>query len=104
MVLVALPVPGHTETQKYVQLPATCVQSHTSCQLPTGLLEPLSVPRRPWYHMAVDFVTDLPDLEDPGGDRSILQSLLAGVTERPGHSNGNCHSAIQLGFSHLWAP
>ncbi|KAK3571511.1 hypothetical protein QTP86_012860 [Hemibagrus guttatus] len=36
-------------------------QARTSCLLPEGLLEPLSIPRRPWSHLSVDFLTDLPD-------------------------------------------
>ena len=27
---------------------------------PAGLLQPLEVPRRPWSHIAIEFVTDLP--------------------------------------------
>ncbi|KAK3568022.1 hypothetical protein QTP86_028613, partial [Hemibagrus guttatus] len=36
-------------------------QARTSRLLPEGLLEPLPVPRRPWSHLSVDFLTDLPD-------------------------------------------
>ncbi|KAK3532605.1 hypothetical protein QTP86_026218 [Hemibagrus guttatus] len=52
------------DVEEYVEACATCAQSGTSCRLPTGLLEPLPIPQRPWSHMAVDFVTGLPDLED----------------------------------------
>ncbi len=37
-----------------------CAQSKTPRELPAGLLEPLPIPQRPWSHLAVDFVTDLP--------------------------------------------
>lgn len=41
-------------------------------QLPTGLLELLPIPRRPWSHMAVDFVTNLPS---SGGYNPILVAI-----------------------------
>ncbi|KAK3555889.1 hypothetical protein QTP86_029801, partial [Hemibagrus guttatus] len=40
--------------------------------IPAGLLEPLPIPHRPWSHMAVDFVTDLPS---SGGHNMILLAI-----------------------------
>lgn len=37
-----------------------CNQHKTPCQAPAGLLQSLPVPHRPWSHIALDFVTDLP--------------------------------------------
>ncbi|KAK3519890.1 hypothetical protein QTP70_006640 [Hemibagrus guttatus] len=45
----------------FVRACTVCAQSRTSRQLPEGLFEPLPIPRRPWSHIAVDFLTDLPD-------------------------------------------
>ncbi|KAK3507042.1 hypothetical protein QTP70_001588 [Hemibagrus guttatus] len=45
------------------------VQARTSRQRPEGLLEPLPIPQRPWSHLSVDFLTDLPD---SGGSTAIL--------------------------------
>ncbi|KAK3530649.1 hypothetical protein QTP86_030915, partial [Hemibagrus guttatus] len=44
-------------------------QARTSRQRPEGLLEPLPVPRCPWSHLSVDFLTDLPD---SGGFTAIM--------------------------------
>ncbi|KAK3506600.1 hypothetical protein QTP70_010867 [Hemibagrus guttatus] len=44
-------------------------QARTSRQYPEGLLEPLPVPRRPWSHLSVDFLMDLPD---SGGFTAIM--------------------------------
>ncbi len=39
---------------------SVCATSKTSNRPPDGLLRPLSVPSRPWSHIALDFVTALP--------------------------------------------
>ncbi|KAK7910478.1 hypothetical protein WMY93_015162 [Mugilogobius chulae] len=39
---------------------AVCARGKASHSLPSGLLQPLPVPKRPWSHIAVDFVTGLP--------------------------------------------
>ncbi|KAK3520117.1 hypothetical protein QTP70_014283 [Hemibagrus guttatus] len=46
-----------------------CAQARTSRQHPEGLLVPLPVPRRPWSHLSVDFLTDLPD---SGGFMAVM--------------------------------
>ncbi|KAI2646539.1 Transposon Tf2-8 polyprotein [Labeo rohita] len=37
-----------------------CNQIKSQHQRPAGLFQPLPIPERPWSHLAVDFVTDLP--------------------------------------------
>ncbi|KAK3544483.1 hypothetical protein QTP86_013145 [Hemibagrus guttatus] len=49
------------DVKRYVRQCATCTQARISRQRPEGLLESLPVPRRPWSHLSVDFLTDLPD-------------------------------------------
>ncbi|KAK3566144.1 hypothetical protein QTP86_028465, partial [Hemibagrus guttatus] len=51
------------DVEGYVQACPMCAQARTSHQLPEGLLESLLIPRRPWSHLLVDFLTDLPDSE-----------------------------------------
>ncbi len=39
----------------------TCNTSKSSKPMPAGLLQPLPAPQRPWFHIAIDFITDLPN-------------------------------------------
>ncbi|KAK3531229.1 hypothetical protein QTP70_015226, partial [Hemibagrus guttatus] len=50
-----------SDVEGYIRSCPTCAQARTSRQLPEGLLEPLPIPQRPWSHLSVDFLTDLPD-------------------------------------------
>ncbi|KAK3544099.1 hypothetical protein QTP86_001557, partial [Hemibagrus guttatus] len=58
-----------SDVEGYVWSCPTCAQARTSRQLPEGLLEPLPIPQRPWSHLSVDFLTDLPD---SGGYTTVL--------------------------------
>ncbi len=48
------------EVTAYVKSCQVCAQSKTPKELPSGLLQPLPIPQRPWSHLSIDFVTDLP--------------------------------------------
>ncbi|KAL0150314.1 hypothetical protein M9458_054422 [Cirrhinus mrigala] len=53
--------PGqHADTIQFISRCAVCNISKVPHRLPAGLLQPLPVPQRPWSHIAIDFVTDLP--------------------------------------------
>ncbi|KAK3505869.1 hypothetical protein QTP70_019370 [Hemibagrus guttatus] len=58
-----------SDVEDFVRQCATCAQARSSRQRPEGLLEPLPVPQRPWSHLSVDFLTDLPD---SGGSTAIM--------------------------------
>ncbi|KAI2645046.1 Transposon Tf2-9 polyprotein [Labeo rohita] len=49
-----------TDAITFIKRCTICNTSKTTHQLPAGLLQPLPIPKRPWSHIAVDFVTDLP--------------------------------------------
>ncbi|KAK3518489.1 hypothetical protein QTP70_001477 [Hemibagrus guttatus] len=48
------------DSEDFMRTCSMCAQTRSSRQLPEGLLEPLLIPSRPWSHVAVDFITDLP--------------------------------------------
>ncbi|KAL0199059.1 hypothetical protein M9458_007599, partial [Cirrhinus mrigala] len=48
------------DTRDFVLACSVCARAKTSNRPPEGLLQPLSVPSRPWSHIALDFVSGLP--------------------------------------------
>uniref|UniRef100_A0A7N8YQF8 Gypsy retrotransposon integrase-like protein 1 n=1 Tax=Mastacembelus armatus TaxID=205130 RepID=A0A7N8YQF8_9TELE len=48
------------DTISYVNACTICARMKASHQSPAGLLHPLPIPKRPWSHIALDFVTGLP--------------------------------------------
>ncbi|KAL0171485.1 hypothetical protein M9458_031796, partial [Cirrhinus mrigala] len=53
----------HRDTIRYVQSCSVCAMSNSPRMLPTEKLVPLPIPERPWSHLGIDFVSDLPSLE-----------------------------------------
>jgi len=53
--------PGISRSVKaYVRSCATCQRIKPSTLLPPGLLQPHPIPTRPWSHVSMDLITDLP--------------------------------------------
>ncbi len=48
------------DVRRFVQGCSDCAISKSPRHLPSGKLLPLPVPTRPWSHLGVDFITDLP--------------------------------------------
>ncbi len=76
---------------RYVCSCSVYAMSKTPCYLPAGKLVPRPVPQRPWSHIGVDFVTDLPNSEGhmyvrACGSGPFLQGLPIDSPERPTHS------------------
>uniref|UniRef100_A0A8C5P854 Gypsy retrotransposon integrase-like protein 1 n=1 Tax=Leptobrachium leishanense TaxID=445787 RepID=A0A8C5P854_9ANUR len=51
------------DVREYVQACVVCAQSKASTQCPAGLLQPLAIPDKPWSHISMDFIVDLPPSE-----------------------------------------
>ncbi|KAK3507865.1 hypothetical protein QTP70_002200 [Hemibagrus guttatus] len=49
-----------SDVRRYVLGCRECAISKSPRHLPSGKLLPLPVPNRPWSHLGVDFITDLP--------------------------------------------
>uniref|UniRef100_A0A3B5QD67 Gypsy retrotransposon integrase-like protein 1 n=1 Tax=Xiphophorus maculatus TaxID=8083 RepID=A0A3B5QD67_XIPMA len=50
----------HNDVKEYVLACSTCARNKSSHRPPSGFLQPLSIPKRPWSHISIDFVTGLP--------------------------------------------
>uniref|UniRef100_A0A8C1X240 Gypsy retrotransposon integrase-like protein 1 n=1 Tax=Cyprinus carpio TaxID=7962 RepID=A0A8C1X240_CYPCA len=48
------------DTSRYLKGCSVCAIANTPRRLPEGKLVPLPIPERPWTHIGVDFMTDLP--------------------------------------------
>ncbi|KAL0160319.1 hypothetical protein M9458_044044, partial [Cirrhinus mrigala] len=57
------------DVQQYVQACNICARSKTANTPSTGELQPLPIPKRPWSHISIDFVTGLPESQ---GKNTIL--------------------------------
>uniref|UniRef100_A0AAY5KJG5 Gypsy retrotransposon integrase-like protein 1 n=1 Tax=Esox lucius TaxID=8010 RepID=A0AAY5KJG5_ESOLU len=57
------------DVRVYVSSCSVFAQSKAPRHLPMGKLHPLPIPQRPWSHLSVDFLTDLPPLQ---GHTTIL--------------------------------
>ncbi|KAI2644254.1 Transposon Tf2-9 polyprotein [Labeo rohita] len=57
------------DVQEYVQACNICARSKNSNAPSTGELQPLPVPKRPWTHISLDFVSGLPESQ---GKNTIL--------------------------------
>ncbi|KAL3992222.1 crystallin, alpha A [Sarotherodon galilaeus] len=48
------------DVKEYVAACSICARNKSNPRHPAGYLQPLSIPRRPWSHISLDFVTCLP--------------------------------------------
>ncbi|KAI2668506.1 Transposon Tf2-11 polyprotein [Labeo rohita] len=53
----------------FVKSCTICAQTKTPRELPAGLLQPLPITHRPWSHLSIDFIMDLPNSQ---GHTAIL--------------------------------
>ena len=89
----------------YVSSRSVCAQCKAPRHLPRGKLQPLPVPQRPWSHLSVDFLTDLPPSQ---GYTTILVvvdrfSKSCRLLPLPGLPTAlNCRGPIYTRFPALW--
>ena len=88
----------------YCRACAVCQRVKPSTQKPLGLLQPHEVPSRPWAHVSLDFITDLP----PSGEAQFTAIMV--VVDKfskmahfiPCHTTCTAQQAADLFMQHVF--
>lgn len=62
----------HDAVKEWINRCPACQQNKSSTQSPLGLLQPHSIPPRPWHTVAMDFITDLPPTPAPHSKNALF--------------------------------
>ena len=90
------------DTQSFVRACAVCARNKTPNLRPSGLLQPLPVPRRPWSHISIDFVTGLPSSEGMTVILTIVDRFSKMVHFVPAPKLPSAKETAQLMIDHVF--
>uniref|UniRef100_A0A3B1IV37 Gypsy retrotransposon integrase-like protein 1 n=1 Tax=Astyanax mexicanus TaxID=7994 RepID=A0A3B1IV37_ASTMX len=90
------------DVQTFVVSCSVCAQCKTPKTLPAGKLCPLPVPERPWSHIAVDFVTDLPESEGYTTILTVVDRFSRGVKFIPFPALPTALQTAQAIYTHIF--
>ncbi len=82
------------DARLFVSACPVCAAGKASNRPPAGLLQPLSVPSRPWSHIAMDFVTGLP----PSGGMTVYVRPGARAGDSA-HHEGASYGCVSMEWS-----
>ena len=84
----------------------TCQRSKPPTQKPYGLLNPLSVPSKPWDAIGMDFVGPLPESKDRNGNYDsitvVIDLLTAMVHLIPSRTNYTAKDIVEMMFHEVY--
>ena len=94
------------DVQAFCRSCITCQKSKPPTQKPYGLLNPLSVPSKPWDAIGVDFVGPLPESKDRNGNYDsitvIIDLLTAMVHLVPSRTDYTAKNIAELMFHEVF--
>ncbi|KAK3567226.1 hypothetical protein QTP86_014866 [Hemibagrus guttatus] len=90
------------DVERLVWAYPTCAQSWVSHQLLEVLLEPLPTPQRPWSHLSMDFLTDLPDLGRFTTVMAVLDRFSKGCKLIPLKRSPTAMQTAEAMFQHVF--
>ncbi|XP_049335604.1 uncharacterized protein LOC125802248 [Astyanax mexicanus] len=91
-----------SDVHKFVPSCSVCSQCETPKTLPAGKLVPLPVPSRPWSHLAVDFVTDLPLSQSYTTILTVIDRFSRGVRFIPFPSLPTAFQTAEVLFNYVF--
>ncbi|KAK3510723.1 hypothetical protein QTP70_015981 [Hemibagrus guttatus] len=90
------------DVRRYVQGCEGCAMSKDPRHLPAGKLLPLPVPSRPWSHLGVDFVTDLPTSREHTGILVVVDRFSKSCRLLPLRGPPTALGTAELLFNHVF--
>uniref|UniRef100_A0AAR2J3M5 Gypsy retrotransposon integrase-like protein 1 n=1 Tax=Pygocentrus nattereri TaxID=42514 RepID=A0AAR2J3M5_PYGNA len=91
-----------SDVHSFVSSCPVCAQCKIPRTLPAGKLVPLPVPERPWSHIAIDFVTDLPPSNGFTSILTVVDRFSRGVKFIPFPSLPSALQTAQALFEHVF--
>ncbi len=85
------------DVSRFVQGCSDCAIAKSPCHLPSGKLLLLPVPNRPWSHLGMDFITDLPVSDGNicvSSGWPFLQILSPSPPQESSHGYGDCWTHV----------
>ena len=84
------------EVEQYVLTCLLCQQDKVEHSKPSGLLEPLPIPRRPWESVSLDFISALPKVGELGSILVVVDRFSKYATFIPAPLHYSADEASKL--------
>lgn len=89
------------DVMEYTRTCLTCQQDKVERVKTSGLLEPLSIPTRPWESVSLDFITNLPKVGDFSGILVVVDRFSKYATFVPTTKYLSAEDTASLFFKHV---
>ncbi|KAL0395102.1 UNVERIFIED_CONTAM: Transposon Tf2-11 polyprotein [Sesamum latifolium] len=89
------------DAEMYVRTCLICQQDKANHQKKTGLLQPLSIPKRPWESVSMDYISGLPKVGDLGSIIVVVDRLLKYATFIATPKHVTAEGTAHLFFKHI---
>ncbi|KAL2943047.1 Transposon Tf2-9 polyprotein [Bienertia sinuspersici] len=89
------------DIEAYVKTCLVCQQDKIEQQVPSGLLQPLPIPERPWESVSMDFISALPKSEGCGSIMVVVDPFSKYRTFIPAPKDCTAEQAAKLFFKNV---